>query len=76
MAELGEPAGDVLVERRRPHTDTLLDIDSGACLGSHPLRVQVVFQEGPPSEATLTLDYRDGVGFLASVALLLQDELA
>lgn len=57
--------------RVRPHTDTLLDIDSGACLGSHPLRVQVVFQEGPPSEATLTLDYRDGVGFLASVALRL-----
>ncbi len=55
----------------RPGSDPMLSLDSGACLGSHPLRVRVRFRRGPPSEATLTLDYRDGVGFLASVALRL-----
>ena len=53
----------------RPNTAVLLDLDSGACLGSHPLRVHVRYVEGPPKSATLTLDYRDGVGFLASLVL-------
>jgi len=53
----------------RPGSDPLLSLDSGACLGSHPLRVRVRYRKGPPRAATLTLDYRDGVGFLASVAL-------
>jgi len=53
----------------RPNTDVLMDLDSGACLGSHPLRLHVVYQEGPPKRARLTLDYADGVGFLATVAM-------
>lgn len=55
----------------RPNTELLLDLDSGGCLGDHPLRVDVRYRKGPPSSAVLTLDYADGVGFLASVMMRL-----